>query len=375
MEIIRGKLPGAKKVVVYGPEGIGKSTFASRFPDPLFIDTEGSTKDMDVARTEAPSSWMMLMEQVMYVRKHPELCRTLVIDTADWAEMLCVTQLCDKNQKNSIEEFGYGKGYVYLQEEFGRFLNLLEEVVKAGVHVVLNAHAKMRKFEQPDELGSYDRWEMKLNKNVAPMVKEWADMVLFANYKTFVVNVDGQGAQKGKNKAQGGKRVMYTAHHCCWDAKNRYGLPEELPFEYAGIRHIIEPSGGTEKAGTPQVKEAAPPIPPVQAPPKKTEPPVSNKGHEEPAKEEKAAPPVENEGVKLDPRIPKKLRDLMAANDVCEWDVENVVAAKGYVTEGTPIWEFETQNPGIIDGLLVASWDQVYAAIKEMKGKDALVFN
>ena len=172
MEIIRGKLPGAKKVVVYGPEGIGKSTFASRFPDPLFIDTEGSTKDMDVARTETPSSWMMLMEQVMYVRKHPELCRTLVIDTADWAEMLCVTQLCDKNQKNSIEEFGYGKGYVYLQEEFGRFLNLLEEVVKAGVHVVLNAHAKMRKFEQPDELGSYDRWEMKLSKNVAPMVKE-----------------------------------------------------------------------------------------------------------------------------------------------------------------------------------------------------------
>lgn len=375
MEIIRGKLPGAKKVVVYGPEGIGKSTFASRFPDPLFIDTEGSTKDMDVARTEAPSSWMMLMEQVMYVRKHPELCRTLVIDTADWAEMLCVTQLCDKNQKNSIEEFGYGKGYVYLQEEFGRFLNLLEEVVKAGVHVVLNAHAKMRKFEQPDELGSYDRWEMKLSKNVAPMVKEWADMVLFANYKTFVVNVDGQGAQKGKNKAQGGKRVMYTAHHCCWDAKNRYGLPEELSFEYAGIRHIIEPSGGTEKVETPPVKEAAPPIPPVQAPPETTEPPVSNKGHEEPAKEEKAAPPVRNEGVNLDPRIPKKLRDLMAANDVCEWDMENVVFAKGYVTEGTPIWEFETQNPGIIDGLLVASWDQVYAAIKEMKEKDALVFN
>lgn len=84
---------------------------------------------------------------------------------------------------------------------------------------------------------------------------------------------------------------------------------------------------------------------------------------------------MDHEGVKLDPRIPKKLRDLMAANDVCEWDMENVVFAKGYVTEGTPIWEFETQNPGIIDGLLVASWDQVYAAIKEMKEKDALVFN
>lgn len=374
MEIIRGKLPGAKKVVVYGPEGIGKSTFASQFPEPLFIDTEGSTKDMDVSRTEAPSSWAMLLEQVKYIKEHQELCKTLVIDTADWAEMLCVTHLCDKNQKNSIEEFGYGKGYVYLQEEFGRFLNLLEEVVKAGIHVVLNAHAKMRKFEQPDEMGAYDRWEMKLSKNVAPMVKEWADMVLFANYKTFVVNVDGQGAQKGKNKAQGGKRVMYTTHHSCWDAKNRYGLPDELPFEYEGIRSVIESSGALPGKET-SVKEAAPPSTSVQEPPLNPEPPVSNKSHEEAAKEEKAALPAEPDGGKLDPRIPKKLRDLMAANGVCEWDVENVVSAKGYVTEGTPIWEFETQNPGIIDGLLVASWDQVYAAIKEMKENDALVFN
>ena len=374
MEIIRGKIPGAKKVVVYGPEGIGKSTFASQFPDPLFIDTEGSTKDMDVSRTEAPSSWAMLLEQVKYIKEHQGLCKTLIIDTADWAEMLCTAHLCDKNQKNSIEEFGYGKGYVYLQEEFGRFLNLLEEVVKTGIHVVLNAHAKMRKFEQPDEMGAYDRWEMKLSKNAAPMVKEWADMVLFANYKTFVVNVDGQGAQKGKNKAQGGKRVMYTTHHSCWDAKNRYGLPDELPFEYEGIRSVIEPSGALPGKET-SVKEAVPSSTSVQEPPLNPKPPVSNKSHEEAAKEEKAALPAEPDGGKLDPRIPKKLRDLMAANGVCEWDVENVVSAKGYVTEGTPIWEFETQNPGIIDGLLVASWDQVYAAIKEMKENDALVFN
>ena len=250
MEIIRGKQPGAKKTVIYGPEGIGKSTLASGFPDPLFIDTEGSTKDMDVARTEEPSSWAMLMEQVTYVKNHPDICRTLVIDTADWAEMLCVTHLCDKNHKNSIEEFGYGKGYTYLQEEFGRLLNLLTDVVKAGVNVVLTAHAKMRKFEQPDEMGAYDRWEMKLSKGVAPMVKEWADMVLFANYKTMVVNVDGQGAQKGKNKAQGGKRVMYTTHHSCWDAKNRYGLPDEVPFTYESIREIVEPGNRSSERKT-----------------------------------------------------------------------------------------------------------------------------
>ena len=158
MEIIRGKLPCAKKVLIYGPEGIGKSTFAAHFPAPLFIDTEGSTKEMDVARTPAPSSWTMLLEQVAYVKQHPDICRTLVVDTLDWAEQMCVAHICALHNKTGIEDFGYGNGYVYSKEEFGRLLNRLEEVVQGGVHVVLTAHAQMRKFEQPDEMGAYDRW-------------------------------------------------------------------------------------------------------------------------------------------------------------------------------------------------------------------------
>ena len=402
MQIIRGKIPGAKKIVVYGPEGIGKSTFAAQFPDTLFIDTEGSTKDLDVARTETPTSWMMLMDQVRYVKEHPELCRTLVIDTADWAEMLCITQICDKNHKASIEEFGYGKGYVYVQEEFGRLLNALEEVVKVGIHVVLTAHAKMRKFEQPDELGAYDRWEMKLTKQTAPMVKEWADMVLFANYKTLVVNVDGQGAQKGKNKAQGGKRVMYTSHHSCWDAKNRYGLPDEVAFSYDSIRHILENQGlpvSRERRDTAAAFESPKEFPKTAVtgahsgagrtdgagqvrtetkssaqPEKKAESKASMDAKQDPIKDahqmEMDLQP--DQSASLDPRIPKKLRDLMAANQVCEWDIQNVVEARGYFPGDMPIWDYP---PDFVDGCLVGAWDKVYSMIREMKEKDALVFH
>nr|DAP60455.1 MAG TPA: AAA domain protein [Caudoviricetes sp.] len=380
MEIIKGKIPGAKKVVVYGPEGIGKSTFASMFPDPLFIDTEGSTKDMDVARTPTPSSWMMLMEQVMEVKRTPGLCQTLVIDTADWAEMLCITQICDKNHKSSIEDFGYGKGYTFVQEEFGRLLNLLEEVVKAGVNVVLTAHAKMRKFEQPDELGAYDRWEMKLTKQTAPMVKEWADMVLFCNYKTFVVNVDGQGVQKGKNKAQGGKRVMYTTHHNCWDAKNRYELPDEVPFEYGSIRHIIEPGQAPVAAPVKeQPLKQEPPKTQTDGPAPKKEEPVSNdKIIEKPTEKAETAPPADvgpmnrPEPSAVDERIPKNLRDLMISNDVCEWDIQAVVEARGYFPGDMPVRDYPRD---FVDGCLVGAWDKVYGMIKEMKEKDALVFN
>lgn len=385
MKIIRGKIAGAKKVVVYGPEGIGKSTFASRFPDPVFIDTEGSTKDMDVARTEPPGSWAMLLEQVTYFITHPELLKTLVIDTADWAEQLCVTDICAKYRKAGIEDFGYGKGYTFLQEEFGKFLNLLTELVeKTGVHVVLNAHAKMRKFEQPDEMGAYDRWEMKLSKGVSPMVKEWTDMLLFCNYKTVVFNVDGQGAQKGKNKAQGGKRMMYTSHHCCWDAKNRYGLPEEAPFDYAVISHILEGHGGKgRKEGPAEPEPAAFSGKPVQERMELTPdlPDYADKSHAESKEPEKEPEPVPAQpgsmkeapaGQGIDPRIPKKLKELMEVNEVDEWDIQNVVASRGYFPADMPVRDYPAD---FVDGCLIGAWDKVFEIVREMKQNDGLVFN
>lgn len=118
------------------------------------------------------------------------VCKTLVLDTADWAEALCVTHVCQKYKQNSIESFGYGKGYTYLAEEFGRLFSALDAVITSGKNVVITAHAKMRKFEQPDEQGAYDRWEMKLSKQVAPLLKEWCDMLLFLNYRTYVVTTE-----------------------------------------------------------------------------------------------------------------------------------------------------------------------------------------
>ncbi len=387
MEIIRGKMPGAKKVVVYGPEGIGKSTFAAQFPDPLFIDTEGSTKDMDVARTPDPTSWSMLMEQVEYVRANPGLCRTLVVDTIDWAEQMCVEHVCAKHQKDGLESFGYGTGYVYTKEEFGRFLNRLSDVIKAGVNVVLTAHAQMRKFEQPDEMGAYDRWELKLGKKTtsqtSPLVKEWSDLLLFANYKTYSVAVDDKGK---KRKAQGGSRVMYTAHHPCWDAKNRYGLPEEMPFEYAGIAGIIEARGTT---GTPAVvgmqeqKQASPADQFMNVPEEAGDTPSGTAAGGTPVQEKPetgSTSPVKQEAGKQTSmiwesspdNIPQNLKDLMMSNGISEWDIQNVVGARGYYPADTPI---ENYDPGFIQGVLVGAWPKVYSMIRKMKEDGEIPFN
>ena len=190
-EISSGINFGAQKIVLYGPEGIGKSSFAAQFPNPLFIDTEGSTRQMNVRRLPRPTSWTMLIQMIEEVAKNPDVCKTLVIDTIDWAERLCNEHVCQQAQKKSIEDFGYGRGYVFVKEEFGRMLNLLSDVVEKGINVVLTAHCILRKFERPDESGAYDRWELKLgNKTgsqISALVKEWSDLLLFANYKETII--------------------------------------------------------------------------------------------------------------------------------------------------------------------------------------------
>ena len=132
MNITRGVQARAQKTVIYGPEGVGKSQLASQFPEPLFIDTEGSTGNMDVSRLDKPTSWTMLMNQIAFVKSNPTVCKSLVIDTIDWAERLCIEHICASHNKKGIEDFGYGNGYTYVSEEFGRLLNRLQELVDIG---------------------------------------------------------------------------------------------------------------------------------------------------------------------------------------------------------------------------------------------------
>jgi len=368
IQIIAGKIKSAQKVVIYGPEGIGKSTFAASFPEALFIDTEGSTTHMNVARTQTPTSWAMLFELIKDIKVAPSLCRTVVLDTADWAEILCTNFLCARAQVKGIEDFGYGKGYTYLEEEFGKLLNLLTELIGVGINVVITAHAQMRKFEQPDEMGAYDRFELKLEKKTAALVKEWADMVLFANYKTYVVNVDNQGAAKGKNKAQGGSRVMYTTHHPCWDAKNRHNLPPELPFEFSSIAHLI----GTEP-GAP-VQTTAPAVvktDPAPEPPRIVQEPAPEPVAQQPAQKPAEQPQPDMAATSYS-GIPKALIDLMQANHVAAEEIQAVVADRGYYPKGTPIKNYD---PDFIAGVLVGAWVQVYEMIQKRRNDGGMPFD
>jgi hypothetical protein len=244
LQILTGRIARPQKAVIFGPEGIGKSTLAAQFPAPVFLDTEGGTHHLDVARLPAPKTWADVVSAIAVLATEAHDFKTLVIDTADWLEKLLVDHVCKQANKSSIEDFGYGKGYVVLAEEFTKFLASLEPLLRRGMHVVFLAHTRIVKFEQPDAAGAYDRYELKLSKQVGPLVKEWCDLLLFGNYFTKVAEND-QGRKRGVG---GRERKLYTTHSAAWDAKNRHGFDEMLPFEFAAIASAFGGSAPAQPA-------------------------------------------------------------------------------------------------------------------------------
>lgn len=350
MNITKGKINTPIKAVIYGPEGIGKSTLAGQWPDPLFMDFEGGTARLDVARVE-PVTFGAAEQAVEELAKNHNGFKTLVLDTADWLEKMLIESICQSGNQKSIEGFGYGKGYTHLAEGWKGFLDRITRMQKAnGMHVVFLAHAMMRKQELPNEAGSFDRWELKLLKQSPGVLKEWADLVLFLNYKTIVVDHDG------KKKAEGGRRVMYTSHHACWDAKNRFGMAEELPMEFAKLSPIFSISPATvpvappppkpsDKADNPDLMPVAPATVPASAP--ASAPAVD-------------AAPVTDKDVRV-----LQLRELMKSGGVTLQELQAELARKGVVPVTTHPKEYNMETLNRIIG----NWSKVLNNINLQKGK------
>lgn len=327
------------KVLIYGVEGIGKTTFASKFSDPIFIDTEGSTGFINARKLPNPTSWTMLLDELEDIKSEPR-GKTLIIDTLDWAERLAKKYLMDKNKWAAIDSTNYGSRYVALSDEIGKLLNKLTEIKDVGINVVLTAHAETKKHELPDEMGQYDKYTLKLEKRDAGLAKEWADMILFFNYKTTIIS----DSKSNSKKATGGQRVMYTTHKPAWDAKNRLGLPDELPIDFESIRELFEAKTGMS---TTQIKSESTQ---TQQMPLPEEPPVIET---EPEPVEAQAAPEFNE--EIPSSIPQSLADLMTVNHVTTDEIMQVIYVGGFMPQGTPL----ENVPAELWGHLASNWDKV----------------
>ena len=355
--ITSGPTATAQKVVLYGVEGIGKSTFASQFPNPVFIDTEGSTSNMNVQRLDNPNSWQMLLDEVNYV-KQSRICSTLIIDSADWAERICKEHLAVLGKWTDSNN-DYGAKYIALEKEFGLLINKLSDLVELGINVVLTAHAKLKKKEEPDQMGAFDRYQLKMEDKTGAIVKEWADMVLFANYEMTVLTDE----KTKSKKATGGHRVMYATHYPGWDAKNRHGLPDKLPFEFGTIAHIFNETHTPVQEPEPQ--EA----PVVETQPEQVEliptPGAWTPGGGEVADTSTNQNQFSRDPIVLDPGIDPQLAQLMTANGVTEDEVKAVVVEKGFMPAEVAVKDYPSD---LVQGGLVAQWANIFAQITAKRG-------
>lgn len=226
----------ADRIVLYGSEGIGKTTFAAGLESPIFIPTEDGMRSVTVDAFPVPQKWHEIIEAVETLRTEEHAYKTLVIDTADAAERLCQEFILNRDQKKSIEDYGYGRGYVIVFEEFKKLLIPLDALRKdKAMNICVTAHGAIRTFNNP--MGdNFDRWELKMDRRISALLKEWSDILLFAGYDVTVDIKTGQN----KGKGYGGERTIYTIHEPAFDAKNRHGLPAKMPMDPAVILKLIK---------------------------------------------------------------------------------------------------------------------------------------
>lgn len=230
------------RILLVGTEGIGKSTFAADAPSPIFIAAEDGISQLDVQTFPQPRTFPEVMDAVGELIDGQHGYKTLVLDTVDWIEPLVWSDLCRRNSWQSIESPGYGKGYVEAVGEWRRLLASMELLrKKRRMEIILLAHAQIKVFNNPAG-DDYNRYECKLHRGTAALLKEWTDTNLFAIHEEFVQ--PSKGGQKGKGVSTG-LRIIHTERNAAWDAKNRWGLPPTLPLsyqEYAAARAAGAPA-------------------------------------------------------------------------------------------------------------------------------------
>ena len=232
----KGKLQQPLRVVLFGQEGVGKSTFGAGAPNPIFLCAESGTHNLDVARFPTPQAWPEVLEAVDVLTSEDHDYQSLVVDTLDWLEPLVFAHVIgsdgvDKNGRKatSIESAcgGFGKGYVAALDQWRLFISKIEKLQTAKkMNVIFLAHTWIKSFANP-EGDNFDRYELKIDKRASGKIKEWADAVLFATWD--------KGTVKDGGKAKGvsnGARLLHTEWSAAFDAKNRYGLPNQLPLSW-----------------------------------------------------------------------------------------------------------------------------------------------
>lgn len=252
--IKHGRQPMPPRLIVYGTEGIGKSTFASEAPQPVFVQTEDGLAEIDCDKFPLATRLEDVQTALLELFSEQHDYQTVVIDSLDWLERLIWDELCRQHNVTSIEKVdgGYAKGYTHALTHWRQVLDSLNRLrSERGMVVICIAHSKIEKFEDP-ETSAYDRYSPRLNKHAQALVCEWSDAVLFASRKFRTQTEDAGFGRKRAIAAAvgkgGGERVLRCVGGPTCIAKNRFRLPEELPLNWAAFMNALSSNPQNEES-------------------------------------------------------------------------------------------------------------------------------
>lgn len=226
------------RLMIYGQEGVGKSTYGASAPDAIFVQTEDGLGEINCHKFPLAKSFDEVLAELTALRDEDHKYKTVVVDSADWLERLIWDRVCSDFGVRSIEKAdgGYGKGYVHAVGYWRTVVTMLDELRnKRGMIVIIIAHSKVERFEDPENT-AYDRYAPRLHKAATGLLCEWADAVMFAT-KRFRVNKENAGFAGERGIAapigsNGGERILRTVGGPACIAKNRFGLPGEIPLSW-----------------------------------------------------------------------------------------------------------------------------------------------
>jgi len=236
-----GKTPMPPRLFVYGVEGIGKSTLAANAPKPIFVQTEDGLNEIVCEKFPLAASIEDVLTALEELAQAEHDYQTVVLDSLDWTERLIWDAVCCEYRVTSIEKAdgGYQRGYVHALTHWRKVVDALNVLrLNKGMAVILIAHAKVEKFEDP-EAATYDRYSPRLHKHACALLTEWSDAVLFATRK-FRTETEDRGFGRERTiavgvGADGGERILRCVGSPACVAKNRYGLPAELPLSWPAV--------------------------------------------------------------------------------------------------------------------------------------------
>ncbi len=221
------------RIMIYGSEGVGKSTYGANAPNAIFIQTEDGLGEINCSKFPLATSLSEVIAQLTALRDEEHNFQSVVIDSIDWLERIIFDEVCREYGGRSIEKVdgGYGKGYTHALTHWRIIISLLDSLRdKRNMLIILVAHAKIERFEDPEN-AAYDRYTPRLHKHATSLITEWVDAVLFAN-KRLRVSKDSDRAVATPIGADGGERILRTVGSPACVAKNRYGLPSEIPLSW-----------------------------------------------------------------------------------------------------------------------------------------------